>query len=120
MDDRHGSIERIDRMLDTLYGEVKNVKTGSEEFSRLMEAIERLENAKTKYVEAMTEAATKEVQSKVDWFDRGIKIAMAIAPFAAMGLQRKTNMDLLIFERDGVIPHAGFDNSLRFLNIFRK
>ncbi len=116
------NLERIDTMLNELYEKVDSVKTGSEEFERLFNAIEKLENARSKVVETMSEAEVKEKQTKFNWYNVGISIAGAIVvPLIAIAVQRKTNIDLFEFEKSDVMTHRGFENNpLRLLANFRK
>lgn len=116
------SLNRIDTMLDVLYSKMEDVKFGSEDFERLFGAIEKLENARAKVIESMTELEVKERQHKFNLCSLGITgVGAIVIPIIAIFVQRKTNIDLLIFERDGIIPHVGYENNpVRLINNFRR
>lgn len=111
------TLERLNSVIAALYGEIDNLKPGSEELQRLVDSIVKLEQARDERMKALAEEETKTEQTKINWINLGITAGgVILVPLIAIGVQRWTNVDLMNFERTDVMGHRGFDlNITRFL-----
>lgn len=107
------TLERIDDCLSRLYSMIDEVEPGSEELDRVMKAIESMEQIRNEVVKTLNDNEGKDKQTKFNWINLGITVFATIGiPLIGIGVQRKTNIELMELEQTGVMNHKGWDNNL--------
>ena len=105
-------LKQINEALEKAYEALDLLKPGSEEYSRLWDSIKGMEVVRTDLLETISDSEVKVRQNKLTVANLIITgVGMVFVPLFGIFMQRKTNVDLMEYEKDDVMTSKGYDNN---------
>lgn len=119
-------MEELDVMLKEAladnYGKLKKLQPGTDEYKECYKAIFVLEKVLNEKQKIANDKEVEKKKARINWVYVGLAgTGMVLVPLIAIGVQRLTNLDLMVIEQTGSMSSKGWANDLlRLINPFSR